>query len=320
MENNYKQTEDYRNNGNSNGNGNGNDKFYRRRSYLTCLNCNDHGHIAQFCTHPITSFGIIAYKVYTSESQEDLNDTNPEVEEILGHEQIKEYPRIKYLMIQRKDTMGYIDFLRGKYPDSYYLKRSRIKTLFDEMTSTEKHNLLTKPFDLLWNELWLNHNSKCYNNEYENAKRKFEQVHIQECIDMSDNVYSFQEFGFPKGRKNPKESNLGCAKREFREETGYNSEEYILLHNCPEIVEEFIGTNNVRYRHIYYLVEAHHTIRSCRVDNNNILQMGEVRNIAWLDYNQCKSVIRPYDTAKIDILTKLHQYLKNKFTNNSVIE
>ena len=41
----------------------------------------------------------------------------------------KQYPYIKFLMIQRKDTMGYTDFVRGKYPDDI-IKLKEVLSIF----------------------------------------------------------------------------------------------------------------------------------------------------------------------------------------------
>jgi hypothetical protein len=66
-------------------------------TYNFCNNCGKNGHAFHQCKYPITSIGIIPFK-------KDNND-------------------IKYLMIRRKDTLGYVDFMRGKYPlyNYYYL-------------------------------------------------------------------------------------------------------------------------------------------------------------------------------------------------------
>ena len=58
---------------------------------------------------------------------------------------------IQYLMICRKDSLGYVDFVRGKYPlhDKKYLTN-----IFSEMTLDEKHSLLTKDFSDMWENLW----------------------------------------------------------------------------------------------------------------------------------------------------------------------
>ena len=47
---------------------------------------------------------------------------------------------------------------------------------------------------------------------------------------------------------------MKCAIREFEEETDVSKNEYTLLDNVIlKLTEEFIGSNGVRYKHIYYL-------------------------------------------------------------------
>ena len=55
-----------------------------------CNNCGKLGHYYHHCKMPITSIGVIVFRY------------NPE-------------GKIEYLMIRRKDTFGYIDFMLGKY-------------------------------------------------------------------------------------------------------------------------------------------------------------------------------------------------------------
>ena len=55
-----------------------------------CNNCGNFGHIYKHCRHPILSYGIILY-----------DDSIPD--------------NIKIVMIERKDSISYIEFLRGKY-------------------------------------------------------------------------------------------------------------------------------------------------------------------------------------------------------------
>ena len=61
----------------------------KQRLYI-CNNCGIHGHLFYKCKKPIMSFGIICYR-YNIYSKE-----------------------IEYLLICRKDSLGYVDFLRGK--------------------------------------------------------------------------------------------------------------------------------------------------------------------------------------------------------------
>lgn len=276
-----------------------------------CVNCSEKGHVVKDCAGPITSFGIIAFKMVYNQKDEKY-DTNIELNNILTNlnsnwdTKQKEYPKIKFLMIQRKDTMGYIDFIRGKYPDNEIDKNKLLTTCLHEMTMEEKNNLLTKSFDELWNMLWINKSSKTYKNEYALSKSKYEKLNIKELVENSETHFKFQEFGFPKGRRNMKETNIACAEREFFEETGYTKTHYDFIKNYPTIHEEFVGTNGIKYRHIYYLVKMKNDIPIPKVDYNNILQIGEVQNIGWFTYNECLNLIRPYDTAKKSVIRKVY--------------
>jgi len=280
---------------------------------IYCVNCGEKGHVVKDCFGPITSFGIIAFKM-VRDKQEEMYDKNIRLQEILNNVLIEKenrytYPKTKFLMIQRKDTMGYTDFVRGKYPEDKLGIESILPIFLNEMTHQEKNNLLTKDFNEIWKSLWVNHDSKCFKNEYDYAYKKFQRLNIPELIKRSDSSFDFQEFGFPKGRRNMKETNIACAEREFFEETGYDKSCYDFIKNYSTIHEEFTGTNNVRYRHIYYLVKMKDDVPPPRVDYKNKIQTGEVQNIGWLEYDECMAVIRPYDIAKKNVIQKVYNDL-----------
>ena len=65
-----------------------------------CNNCGNYGHKYNMCKYPIMSFGIILYH---------SDETN------------------KVLMVQRKHSICYIEFLRGKYSIDI---EKYLKTLF----------------------------------------------------------------------------------------------------------------------------------------------------------------------------------------------
>jgi 8-oxo-dGTP pyrophosphatase MutT (NUDIX family) len=292
-----------------------NHRYNLRNVY--CVNCGEKGHVLKECDGPITSFGIIAFKTCKDES-DCLQDTNSTLKDILKQlnpcAKDTKYPKIKFLMIQRKDTMGYIDFVRGKYdirPGFEKERDKKIRVCLDEMTQKEKDNLLLKDFDTIWNDLWVNHDSKCFKNEYELAKKKYINLNIPDLIKKSSTTYVFQEFGFPKGRRNMKETNIACAEREFFEETGYDKDCYDFIKNYPIIKEEFMGTNNVEYRHIYYLVKIKDRVPPPKIDINNKVQTGEVRNIGWFTLNECLKLIRPYDIAKKNMIKSVSTDIEN---------
>jgi len=136
---------------------------------------------------PIISIGVIAFRF-----DEKIND-------------------FKFLMICRKDTLGFMDFMRGKY--SIYNKEY-ILNLLKEMTVEEKNRLLTKSFDSIWSELWCNNPiSQQYKNEENISREKFntlisgimtqnETYVLDELIRISNKGENWEEaeWGFPKGR------------------------------------------------------------------------------------------------------------------------
>jgi len=92
-----------------------------------CNNCGKPGHLFHQCKMPITSIGIIAFRFREP-------DKVPE-----------------YLLIRRKETLGYIDFMRGKY--SVYNKHY-IMNMLKQMTVHEKRRLCMGDFNLLWKDIW----------------------------------------------------------------------------------------------------------------------------------------------------------------------
>jgi len=94
---------------------------------MSCNNCGKRGHSFYQCKMPITSNGIIAYRKH------------PETKVI------------EYLMICRKDSLGLMDFIRGKYSvnNKYY-----IMNMISQMTNAEKHMLKTESFDNIWKMVW----------------------------------------------------------------------------------------------------------------------------------------------------------------------
>ena len=260
-----------------------------------CGNCGEFGHLYRRCTQPITSLGLISYRI----------DNN----------------KLKYLMIQRRDTIGFVEFMRGKYNlDNYRY----IYKLFTIMTEDERKKIESNTFDYLWNNLWMDKNSRQYHNEYDNSKKKFQKIVNGFKIDNTtvltfkyinsqvDYLYTEPEWGFPKGRRNLKESNLDCAIREFEEETGITKNEYEVLYQIEPLEELFSGTNNIRYKHIYYVAYAKDNINTnlC-VDTNNFNQVSEISNIKWFTFIECLKNIRNYNIEKKNVLEKLNKLLTN---------
>ena len=79
------------------------------KSFNFCNNCGKNGHQFHSCKHPITSVGIITFRIFNN--------------------------NLQYLMIKRKHSLGFVEFMRGKYPLYNY---HYLLNIFNEMSIYEK--------------------------------------------------------------------------------------------------------------------------------------------------------------------------------------
>jgi len=289
------------NNNNNNNNGN------------YCNNCGKIGHIYSNCSVPITSIGVIAFRK-TSEYQK--------MEEEMSEKECEEYDnKYEYLMIQRTDSFGYVEFIRGKYSLYNY---QYIKNIIDEMTVYEKNDILTKSFDELWSSLWGEYSGIQYRGEEQVSKNKFLQLkngvemssgvkyNLESIVSSSTTNWETAEWGFPKGRRNHQEKDLDCGFREFEEETGYDKYSLKQINNVVPFEEIFIGSNIKSYKNKYYL-----SYMSRETLQKNDYQKSEVKNMKWLSYKECMKIIRPYNVEKKNIITSVNNTL-NKFMIHAI--
>lgn len=271
------------------------DEDVDKKQYIrpqTCRNCGVNGHLYKDCIHPIMSFGIICYK-------RDENNT------------------IKYLMIQRKDSLSFMEFIRGKYniSDTMYIQK-----LISEMTQDEKNLLANKHFDDIWNYAWYQNNSSNIKHtaEYIDSKYKFDFINNNNIIsNIISNVSQLkaknqeQEWGFPKGRRKLKECDKDCAVREFCEETRLSNEDIEIIEDIVPFEEIFFGTNNVLYKHTYYISKIKNADTPIFVDHNCLEQMREVRALKWFTYEDVLMHIKQYNVERHQIIKKTHQIIMN---------
>ena len=266
---------------------NSDETVFSQNTTTCCSNCGKIGHVFYQCKLPITSYGIIAFRL--NESQ------------------------IEYLMIRRKDSFGYIDFIRGKYSLSNVFQ---IQKCIDEMSMEEKERILTTPFSILWKNLWGTNTISLYKSEEASSCKKFEilqkgitinsaEISIRTLVENSDTEWNEQEWEFPKGRRNYKETDIECAIREFEEETGFNRANIDLVENIIPYEEYFIGSNFKAYKHKFYLAKS-----SFPTNDLTSFQKTEVSKMMWMNIDNCLSHIRPYNLEKKKIVSNIDKMLK----------
>jgi 8-oxo-dGTP pyrophosphatase MutT (NUDIX family) len=282
INNNLKQFDDYNNSLS-------NDFYVNNKQF--CNNCGKQGHIYNQCKVPITSIGIIAFRFNNDE--------------------------IEYLMICRKNTLGFIDFMRGKY--SIYNKEY-IVNMMKQMTVDEKNKLISYSFNDLWSEIWGNEViSIQYKLEEGCSREKFNMLssgiynkndfYNLHSLIIESNEYSNwiePEWGFPKGRRNYQEKDYDCAVREFHEETGYIHAKLNKINNLLHFEEIFTGSNYKSYKHKYFLV----FMNLNDTTKNENYSCSEVSKISWKNYQDCMNSIRDYNLEKKRLITNINTMLK----------
>jgi len=254
----------------------------------TCRNCGINGHLYKDCIHPVMSFGIICYRIKNN--------------------------NVEYLMIQRKDSLSFMEFIRGRYKvtDEEYLL-----DLINNMTEGEKSMLLDGDFDKIWNYAWTQqniNNTVKHTTEYCESKKKYNTVFatnffINNLKKDKNNNYE-QEWGFPKGRRKLKESNTDCAIREFCEETRISKKDFNIVKDINPFQEIFYGTNNILYKHLYYIAKIDKDIKLF-LDNTSIEQIREIRALSWFNSNDVLKKIKKINIERIELF---------KETNNKICE
>jgi 8-oxo-dGTP pyrophosphatase MutT (NUDIX family) len=213
-------------------------------------------------------------------------------------------------MIQRKSSLAFVEFIRGKYSthDDTYLS-----LLLEGMTQEEHEMMRTMTFHEMWHAVWGESSERrSHRNDYDTSERRYLAIEerLQELLRGHPTKWTEPEWGFPKGRRNPYETDMHCAMREFQEETGLRGVDYTVLSNVQPISESFFGCNQVHYCHTYYLAV-------CREDTEVGMHLEsrcmtrEVRDIAWCSMEEAMARIRPDNVEKREVLLKAGKILKN---------
>lgn len=292
----------------------------RKNNY--CSNCGKYGHSLKKCEEPITSLGIICvkfenipiddenFKRFLSSKYLDIDNYNfSHIDNINRLDDLKK--NIKFLMIQRKHSLAYIDFIRGKYQIDNI---DHLESLFKKMSPNEVDFISKTDFYNLWNSLWKKTSkSKAFQKEFKYSSELFDKLRatniLSELVKIKPD-YRTPEWGFPKGRRNLFEKNLDCAIREFQEETNIDSKNLTILSKINSVSEEYTGSNNVNYRHIYYL-------GYCKDKVINFMDLGEdnyeVGNIGWFSWDEANELIRDYYNEKIKVVNQIYFLFLNLY-------
>ena len=251
---------------------------------MFCNNCGERGHVFRTCAYPIISCGLVLVKGNIEPLTLPLETTEG----------------AQVLMVRRKDSMSYMEFVRGKYEmsDPPYIHR-----LIENMTQDEQRKIVEMPFIHLWTQLWGN-GRDAHSPEFYASKEKFEALDRARIVYDHRSTWSDPEWGFPKGRRMRGETDMDCAVREFYEETNIPREAYTLCKNLC-FTETFTGTNNVQYKHVYFLAFLSDSSKIDLEQKLTVAQRREVSKVDWMSLDGCKALIRPHYIRRKEIIDEI---------------
>jgi len=220
-------------------------------------------------------------------------------------------------MIQRKDSIGFIELIRGKYkPTDYDYIRKNVAG----MTYEEREKIVSLEFDRLWENLWgpVKDGFNAYRHEKEQSRQKLEALRsgspsLETMVKEAPPPYETPEWGFPKGRKNINESEYTCALRETWEETNIKEKDIVMIRNMEPITENFTGSNGIPYCHKYFIGYVlrgvgEESVSNAAITNEHIQR--EVGDMRWCSMDAAISLIRDENPEKRDVLLRIDTILR----------
>ena len=254
---------------------------------MYCNNCGGKGHLFRTCRDPVLSCGILLLD----------SPKLPVASE-----------NVKVLMIRRKDSMSFAEFMRGKYDPS---DEPYVSTLIKNMTLKEQAGIATDTFESLWKQLWGDDRTS---SDYAPSRDKFNQLDRVRLMRNNLSEYVEPEWGFPKGRRMRGETDLACAVREFGEETNIPRDAYVVLKNIV-FEETFMGLNNIRYRHIYFVAILTQPELVNLSQRFTPMQRREISGIGWKTMQEAEGLVRPHHTERRSMLTQLRSAMETFESN-----
>jgi 8-oxo-dGTP pyrophosphatase MutT (NUDIX family) len=256
---------------------------------------------------------------------------------------------VEILLIKKRYTYAFFELVMAHYKkgDLKY-----IKYMFDNMSYSEKIDIMSMQFSRLWSRIHHSDPERFYNivdvyknNNFSNStieqryseaeqyklyiekKNKFEKSFLKDggkklrtLIHQSSDAKVIWEM--PKGGKNGNESNIDCAIREFYEETSVKSNKYRILHDVPPLIDSFVD-NDIIYKTVYYIAMLRNNDNFApSINYRNFSQVTEVEEIKWVSLAEIKFFnMPPFMNNRLILLYKKIIKIfkdKNKFSHSLV--
>lgn len=248
---------------------------------------------------------------------------------------------VELLLVKKKVSYYFIDFVMAHYRknDVKYLKY-----MFDNMSFSEKMDILSLRFEQIWYRAWGNIPEKHFDlvdfykqfkftrfpvkerltsgeiykmyfqkkNKFENNFLKDNGRKLRSIIQQSTDCELIWEI--PKGSIEEDEKSTDCAIREFYEETSIKYDKYKILYHLDPIVISFID-NNVLYKTVYYIAVLREPTQDLtpRINFLNYNQICEIEAVKWVSLQEIKflQMNKKVQSRLINMYKKIIKRFKN---------
>lgn len=156
----------------------------------------------------------------------------------------------KVLLVENRVTYAYKNFILGKY------KKIDIVDLLSKMTANEKIIISQSTFSFLWFYLWNKHGDhKMFPKGFYESRCNIFEKHVKYIrMIIGKTRCSGSEWSLPKGKCEPTDVNdLECAKREVKEETGIDDNDYYIINHEKYNWSINYLVNGIKYINKFYL-------------------------------------------------------------------
>jgi 8-oxo-dGTP pyrophosphatase MutT (NUDIX family) len=255
---------------------------------MYCNNCGERGHAFKTCKDPITSCGVFLLREIYEPMKLPNNPSN-----------------VSVIMVKRKDSMAYMEFIRGKYD---LINLNFVKKLISNMTIDEQKKITTESFDTLWANMW-GQGRDTHSTEYEISKKQYDTLDRASIVKEVPSAYKEPEWGFPKGRRMKGETDEACALREFWEETNIPADAYDVVPNVS-YTEILTGTNDFKNKHEYLVALLKNSKLINSSEKLTPMQKKEVSAVSWKTLKDARSITRPHYVERKKILETLEREIR----------
>ena len=190
------------------------------------------------------------------------------------------------LLINKRYTYAYSEFVHGRYP----YDKNYVMELFNRMTNAEKILILSLNFELIWYHIYLQDGG---------SKLRY-------IIARSKSINTLWQI--PKGRKRSKnETDLCCAVREFKEETGIDKKSFYMFPNAKFTYS--YEDNGIKYINTYYVAYTRNIFEP-RVSMYTSEQIDEINDIRWMNIDEIRVV--DVDGHITPIIRRMFKFIKRR--------